>query len=343
MMHDRAKRTAAASFRGKAAAVGVAALLAAGAPGVAHAQTDPSIIDILLGAVGQREQDAAEARQAAEAAQAEAAAAQAAADTERAAAEAARERAAAAEERAADLENSAEATEAERDAARREADEAQQEAEAAQQQSVEAEERAATAEQDAEGLRRQLEQSEAQLQAAQQRERQLTGALVGAGVLLLAIGIGAWVMLRRRRRQLEAADDARREAEAKQRQSEEELAAAVKPAPFSCVLEGTATDGASVLVKIDAAQLGASEGVVVGRNPAQSGVLLDHAEASREHLRLTVRDGGLYVCDLDSTNGTFVNGDAVPSGDEVALSDGDRIGVGAAIEVRLTISPEPAD
>ena len=33
-------------------------------------------------------------------------------------------------------------------------------------------------------------------------------------------------------------------------------------------------------------QLGPRDGIVVGRNPAQAGVVLDHPEASREHFRL---------------------------------------------------------
>ena len=92
------------------------------------------------------------------------------------------------------------------------------------------------------------------------------------------------------------------------------------------------------MVKIDAAQLGAPDGVVVGRNPVQAGVLLDHPEASREHFRLTVRDGDLFIRDLNSTNGTLVNGTNLQPGHDAKLSDGDQIGVGAAIQVRVTLT-----
>jgi ABC transport system ATP-binding/permease protein len=47
---------------------------------------------------------------------------------------------------------------------------------------------------------------------------------------------------------------------------------------------------------------------------------------SRVHCRLTVLpDGGLEVRDLDSTNGTFVNGERVQT---AKVTSGDRLGVG---------------
>jgi pSer/pThr/pTyr-binding forkhead associated (FHA) protein len=61
--------------------------------------------------------------------------------------------------------------------------------------------------------------------------------------------------------------------------------------------------------------------------------VVDAALVSRVHCRLTARaDGRLEVQDLDSTNGTFVNGKKV---DRVELKDGDRLGVG-----RVTLKVE---
>ena len=54
--------------------------------------------------------------------------------------------------------------------------------------------------------------------------------------------------------------------------------------------------------------------------------IVDAALVSRVHCRLTsLPDGGLEVKDLDSTNGTFVNGERV---DSARLSHGDRLQVG---------------
>jgi pSer/pThr/pTyr-binding forkhead associated (FHA) protein len=54
--------------------------------------------------------------------------------------------------------------------------------------------------------------------------------------------------------------------------------------------------------------------------------IIDAALVSRVHCRLTsLPDGGLEVLDLESTNGTFVNGRRV---DSARLAHGDRLKVG---------------
>jgi pSer/pThr/pTyr-binding forkhead associated (FHA) protein len=64
--------------------------------------------------------------------------------------------------------------------------------------------------------------------------------------------------------------------------------------------------------------------------------IVDAPLVSRVHCRLTpIEDGGLELLDLDSTNGTYVNGKRVQAS---ALSPGDRIGVG-----RIELIVERAD
>lgn len=54
--------------------------------------------------------------------------------------------------------------------------------------------------------------------------------------------------------------------------------------------------------------------------------IVDAALVSRVHCRLTaLADGGLEVRDLESTNGTFVNGERV---DTARITQGDRLQVG---------------
>ena len=54
--------------------------------------------------------------------------------------------------------------------------------------------------------------------------------------------------------------------------------------------------------------------------------IVDAPLVSRVHCRLTaLPDGGLEVHDLDSTNGTFLNGKRVQT---ARVSKGDRLGVG---------------
>ena len=66
--------------------------------------------------------------------------------------------------------------------------------------------------------------------------------------------------------------------------------------------------------------------------------IVDAALVSRVHCRLTASaDGALEVRDLDSTNGTFVNGARV---EQAHLTDGDRIQVG---RLELVVTREAAE
>ena len=262
---------------------------------------------------------------------------------------AALERAEAAEERARALEAEASVSQTERDEARGEAEAlrvvaaekeaeraakeqeatlAEQRAEEAQVQAAEAEERASEAKREADELQDRAEALEQDLD----RSRRRWFAALAVGILvLLAVPPIAWRLARRRRRELEASQAARRRAD-------EKLATAIVPAAVSCLLEGRDTDGRAVVVKIGAELLGSPDGVVVGRSPGRADAVIDHQEASRAHFRLTEEDGTLFIADLHSTNGTYVNGTEIGAGETVPLADGDEVGVGAAI--RLTVSTD---
>jgi DNA-binding NtrC family response regulator len=76
-----------------------------------------------------------------------------------------------------------------------------------------------------------------------------------------------------------------------------------------------------------AASLEASR--TVGRD-ASADLVVDDPGVSRVHIRLERRDGALFVTDLESRNGTFVNGTPVPS-------EGRSAPVGALIRMAQTI------
>lgn len=65
-------------------------------------------------------------------------------------------------------------------------------------------------------------------------------------------------------------------------------------------------------------------GITIGRAP-DNGLVLGDAAVSRHHARLQVRQGMLVLVDLESRNGTFVNGQLVS---EMALGVGDQIQIG---------------
>ena len=58
--------------------------------------------------------------------------------------------------------------------------------------------------------------------------------------------------------------------------------------------------------------------------------MLDSDSVSRRHARVEHRDGHLYVVDLDSTNGTFVNDGPEPT-THSQLRQGDQLKIGDTI------------
>lgn len=65
--------------------------------------------------------------------------------------------------------------------------------------------------------------------------------------------------------------------------------------------------------------------IVVGRKKEVCHVVIDDDSVSKKHCEFSYSDGQYYVRDLDSANGTFVNGDKV---DKRRLRSGDKIRIG---------------
>lgn len=65
---------------------------------------------------------------------------------------------------------------------------------------------------------------------------------------------------------------------------------------------------------------------VLGKDPGRvNGIIYNHSAVSRQHCVILRENGGCYIQDLGSKNGTYVNGQYVSVGSRVALHDGDRI------------------
>jgi pSer/pThr/pTyr-binding forkhead associated (FHA) protein len=73
----------------------------------------------------------------------------------------------------------------------------------------------------------------------------------------------------------------------------------------------------------------AEKETTIGRSP-DCGIFLDDVTVSRKHAVLTERDGGFFIEDQGSLNGTFVNRKRVES---AQLEDGDELQIG---KYRLT-------
>lgn len=68
-------------------------------------------------------------------------------------------------------------------------------------------------------------------------------------------------------------------------------------------------------------------GLVLGRDPSNSGALPADTKASRRHAQLVADGAGVVLEDLGSTNGTFVNGQRIT---RVALAPGDQLVIGSS-------------
>ena len=77
------------------------------------------------------------------------------------------------------------------------------------------------------------------------------------------------------------------------------------------------------------------DGVVIGRG-SDCGLRVEDATVSKHHARFST-EGGAWLEDLDSTNGTYVNGRRVEG--TTVLRRGDRIALGAAKIVFLGLAP----
>ena len=113
----------------------------------------------------------------------------------------------------------------------------------------------------------------------------------------------------------------------------------IAPAPPSAPsvsLEGRDKDGNRFSVVVPGDSLDSQEGVVVGRNPYQSKVVIDHPEVSRRHFRMSFSGGRILVEDLGSTNKTMVGNAVLTPGVRAELRDGDTLHVGS-LALRPTI------
>jgi len=70
------------------------------------------------------------------------------------------------------------------------------------------------------------------------------------------------------------------------------------------------------------------QGLVVGRQPQSSDILINHPEISRAHLRASLKNGTVYVEDLSSTNGSMLNHAPLLPNVAMPLRSGDTLSLG---------------
>ena len=72
-------------------------------------------------------------------------------------------------------------------------------------------------------------------------------------------------------------------------------------------------------------------GIVIGRHPALCDRAIDDPSVSRRHLRIGMAEGKPYVEDLNSLNGTLLDGVEVPQFEPVPLAAGQELTLGRVV------------
>ena len=251
-------------------------------------------------------------------------------------------RADAAEQAAAEAQERADAATAEtRQELEEAAAEARERADAAVEAQQRAETEAAEAQQQLEAeaaAREQAEQEAADTEERSAAERTriirwsiVAGGIVSAVVLLLWIGSRRSVAAAKRDK-IKTETLAHSAQAAMALRDEQDRRAGEVPAVF---LDGVDADGRPISVRIPGSTIAGAGGAVVGRNPFDSTVVLDHPGVSRRHFRLFARGTSVLIEDLNSMNGTKLSGTALTPGASTPLQPGATLEVG---DVTLTVT-----
>ena len=176
--------------------------------------------------------------------------------------------------------------------------------------------------------------AEVQRQEQEETSERFQWTVVAGAIVVVLLLIGWFLFARSKKAQVQSSASRASEAEREAEAARQAAARAPHPAPFRCLLEGQDDVGRSFVLSVPALAL--PSGVALGRSPANSEFIIDHEAVSREHVRLTVAGGRLYAEDLNSTNGTRVNGRTLNANEPEELRDNDRLEMGPIVfQVRL--------
>ena len=84
-------------------------------------------------------------------------------------------------------------------------------------------------------------------------------------------------------------------------------------------------------------ELGVQASLLLGRAP-DNDIVLSDPTVSRHHANVAVEQGQVWVCDLSSTNGTYLNGTRIHG--EVMVMPGDELCLGPGVRIQLCLSQQ---
>ena len=81
----------------------------------------------------------------------------------------------------------------------------------------------------------------------------------------------------------------------------------------------------------------AAGGVVLGRNPREAQAVINDNDVSRRHAKVFWDEGAFWIEDMESLNGTRVNGEPLEAGVRRQLRSGDLVDVAEVVEFRFDV------
>ena len=87
----------------------------------------------------------------------------------------------------------------------------------------------------------------------------------------------------------------------------------------------------------DAHKLYLNNGDIVGRDAKGAIIFENILTVSRRHAKFVCDELGCFVVDLNSTNGTYLNGEKIESEQEVAIKEGDEIGFSKRVLFKVVV------
>jgi predicted component of type VI protein secretion system len=106
------------------------------------------------------------------------------------------------------------------------------------------------------------------------------------------------------------------------------------PAPLEAGWVLSGRDGAGRPIRLVLGDTELSEtylGLVVGRHPALCDRVIDDPSVSGRHMRIGMAAGRAYVEDLNSLNGTLLDGEEVPRFQPVPVAAGQELTLGRVV------------
>jgi pSer/pThr/pTyr-binding forkhead associated (FHA) protein len=76
---------------------------------------------------------------------------------------------------------------------------------------------------------------------------------------------------------------------------------------------------------------------IVGRESFGSKYISSYQTVSRKHLKVIFKDEKWYIIDMNSSNGTYLNGKRIDSNIEYEINDGDKINLSTKLELIINI------